>query len=95
MGHSRDERHAVGGSNRTRRLFNWTSDVVLDVIRTKVSSYKPFLSSTSTERMPTTLVTGANGFVAAHVIKGLIDVFLPVTTAIDLVEGTYGCRFCA
>ena len=27
--------------------------------------------------MPTTLVTGANGFVAAHVIKGLIDAFPP------------------
>jgi nucleoside-diphosphate-sugar epimerase len=27
--------------------------------------------------MPTTLVTGANGFVAAHVVKQLVDVSTP------------------
>jgi nucleoside-diphosphate-sugar epimerase len=32
--------------------------------------------------MPTTLVTGANGFVAAHVVKQLVDVSRPLE-AID------------
>ena len=44
--------------------------------------------------MPTTLVTGANGFVAAHVVNGLIDVF-PFAAAIDLLEGTFCCRISA
>jgi len=66
-----DDYHVVATGNCRSQTRQYNLVLLLAIV-----GYSTTLVTNNSQiwEMPSTLVTGANGFVAAHVVKGLIDV---------------------